>query len=118
MFAVIFSQDQDLAEVVNEVKEIARDTNRWIKVVSAFPTGPAATAQRGVNGAEWYPMVQAFYDACLDLRDYRPKDFKMNPLPGEMPEWPLTMSDTCLRLTPNLLAASRHAEAQRVSRQS
>ncbi|MCE2493452.1 MAG: NYN domain-containing protein [Alphaproteobacteria bacterium] len=71
--AVIFSQDQDLAEVVNEVKEIARDTNRWIKVVSAFPTGPAATAQRGVNGAEWYPMDQAFYDACLDLRDYRPK---------------------------------------------
>ena len=71
--AVIFSQDQDLAEVVREVKEIARDTNRWIKVVSAYPTGPAATVQRGINGAEWYPMDQAFYDACLDLRDYRPK---------------------------------------------
>jgi len=71
--AVIFSQDQDLAEVVSEVKEIARDTNSWIKVVSAFPTGPAATARRGVNGVEWYRMDQAFYDACLDLRDYRPR---------------------------------------------
>ena len=71
--AVIFSQDQDLAEVVREVKEIARDTDRWIKVVSAYPAGPAATAQRGIDGAEWYPMDQAFYDACLDLRDYRPQ---------------------------------------------
>lgn len=70
--AVIFSQDQDLAEVVREVKEIARDTDRWIKVVSAYPAGPAATASRGVDGADWYPMDQAFYDACLDERDYRP----------------------------------------------
>lgn len=70
--AVIFSQDQDLAEVVKEVKEIARDSGRWIKVVSAYPAGPAATVQRGINGADWYPIEQAFYDACLDTRDYRP----------------------------------------------
>lgn len=69
--AVIFSQDQDLAEVVKEVKEIARETNRWIRVVSAYPSGPAATSRRGIEGAEWYRMDQAFYDACLDLRDYR-----------------------------------------------
>ena len=71
--AVIFSQDQDLAEVVREVKDIARETDRWIKVVSAFPAGPEATSKRGINGAEWYPMDQAFYDACLDPRDYRPR---------------------------------------------
>ena len=70
--AVIFSQDQDLAEVVKEVKEIARDSGRWIKVVSAYPAGPAATVERGINGADWYPIGQAFYDACLDTRDYRP----------------------------------------------
>ena len=69
--AVIFSQDQDLAEVVTEVKEIGRDTNRWIRVVCAYPVGPTATAHRGINGAEWYKMNQTFYDACLDLRDYR-----------------------------------------------
>ena len=71
--AVIFSQDQDLAEVVKEVKDIARETDRWIKVVSAFPSGPEATSKRGINGADWYRMDQAFYDACLDPRDYRPR---------------------------------------------
>ncbi len=71
--AVIFSQDQDLAEVVKEVKDIARDTGRWIRVVSAYPVSPAATAKRGINGAEWYRMDQAFYNACLDERDYRPR---------------------------------------------
>ncbi len=71
--AVIFSQDQDLAEVVDEVKDIAQASARWIKVASAFPAGAAATSRRGINGAEWFPMDQAFYDACLDHRDYRPK---------------------------------------------
>ena len=71
--AVIFSQDQDLAEVVKEVKDIASETDRWVKVVSAFPSGPEATSKRGINGADWYRMDQTFYDACLDPRDYRPR---------------------------------------------
>ena len=71
--AVIFSQDQDLAEVVKEVKDIASETDRWVKVVSAFPSGPAATSRRGIDGADWYRMDQPFYDACLDPRDYRPR---------------------------------------------
>ena len=71
--AVISSQDQDLAELVREVNEIARDTDRWIKVASVYPAGPAATSGRGVDGAEWYPMDRAFYDACLDPRAYRPR---------------------------------------------
>lgn len=69
--AVIFSQDQDLAEVIREVKEIARNQDRWIKVVSAYPSGPSATSTRGIDGAEWYKMDQTFYDACLDPKDYR-----------------------------------------------
>ncbi len=78
--AVIFSQDQDLAEVVGEIKDIARDAGRWIKVVSAYPSGPEATAERGIDGAEWYRMEQPFYDACLDERDYRPKS-RRRPAP-------------------------------------
>ena len=74
--AVIFSQDRDLAEVVRDVKEIARDTGRWIKVVSAYPAGPRATAARGIDGADWFRMDRAFYDACLDDRDYRPEEFR------------------------------------------
>lgn len=70
--AVIFSQDQDLAEVVQEVKETARLVDRWIKVACAYPIGPRATSPRGINGADWVQMDQAFYDACLDPHDYRP----------------------------------------------
>ena len=70
---VIFSQDQDLAEVVQEVKEIARSANRWNKIVCALPSGPNATSSRGIAGTDWYRMDRTFYDACLDQRDYRPK---------------------------------------------
>lgn len=69
--AVIFSQDQDLAEVVADVIEIARVQHRWIKLACAFPEGPNATAHRGIDKTEWIPMDQAFYDACLDSHDYR-----------------------------------------------
>ena len=71
--AVIYSQDQDLYEVVEEVKEIAAEQNRWIKVACAFPSGPNATSNRGIDGTDWIKMSQAFYDACLDPRDYRPR---------------------------------------------
>lgn len=71
--AVIFSQDQDLAEVAEEIREIARSQDRWVKIVSAFPSGPHATANRGIDKTDWFRMDQPFYDACLDPRDYRPK---------------------------------------------
>lgn len=71
--AVIFSQDQDLVEAADEVREIARLQNRWIKVVSAFPVGPCATTKRGIDRTDWFEMDQTFYDACLDPYDYRPK---------------------------------------------
>lgn len=70
--AVIFSQDQDFAEVAREVRDIARSQRRWIKVVSAFPYGRGTTTSRGINGTDWFRMNHAFYDNCLDDRDYRP----------------------------------------------
>jgi uncharacterized LabA/DUF88 family protein len=69
---VIFSQDQDLAEVVAEVKEIAGEQFRWIKIVSAYPSGPNATSSRGITGADWLPIIQGVYDQNLDPKDYRP----------------------------------------------
>ena len=71
--AIIYSQDQDLNEVVSEIKEIAADQNRPIVVASAFPTGPRASSRYGIRGAEWIKIDQAFYEECLDPRDYRPK---------------------------------------------
>ena len=69
--AVIFSQDQDFVEVAVEIRNIARTEGRWLKIASAFPSGPQATARRGIDKTDWFRMDRAFYDACLDPRDYR-----------------------------------------------
>lgn len=71
--AVIFSQDQDLSEVAKEVRDIAVSQGRWIKLVCAFPDSPTVINRRGVNGTDWFRFDRAFYDACIDGRDYRPK---------------------------------------------
>ena len=71
--AVLFSQDQDLAEVVDEVKEIAADQGRRIGICCPFPSGPNATSRRGVDRTGWFRMDEAFYNACLDPKDYRPR---------------------------------------------
>jgi len=70
--AVIFSQDQDLAEVVQEVREISKEQDRWLQICCAFPHGPKATSRRGIEKTVWFKMDQAFYDACIDPTDYRP----------------------------------------------
>lgn len=69
--AVIFSQDQDFAEVAREIREISQSQERWIKLVSAFPDGGGTTRSRGINGADWFRMDRTFYNECLDSRDYR-----------------------------------------------
>lgn len=71
--AVIFSQDQDLSEVVDEIKLIARQQARWIRVACAYPTSPTVQNRRGINGADWIQIDRASYDGCIDTRDYRPK---------------------------------------------
>lgn len=71
--AVIFSQDQDLAEVADDVREISAAAGRWIKVACAFPDSPTATAKRGIAKTDWFRIDRALYDSCLDPSDYRPK---------------------------------------------
>ena len=68
--AIIFSQDGDLVEAVEEVHEIAREQNRWIQVECAYPVAP------GVNS--WpirrtipRQITKAIYDTCIDRTDYR-----------------------------------------------
>lgn len=69
--ALVFSQDQDLSEVADEVREIARREARWIKIASAFPVGPTSKNRRGINNTDWIRIDRMTYDACLDPRDYR-----------------------------------------------
>lgn len=71
--AIVFSQDQDLAEVAHEIRDIAEAQGRWLKIGSAFPHGPNATVRRGIDRTDWFQMDRDFYDACLDPRDYRPR---------------------------------------------
>lgn len=76
---LIFSQDQDLAEVAAEIRVIAREDDRWIKVASAYPVGPGTTNRRGVDRTDWIRIDQATYDRCIDPLDYR------RPLEGQSP---------------------------------
>lgn len=71
--ALIFSQDQDLSEVAAEIRAIAQEQNRWIKIASSYPVSPTVPNARGINKTDWVPITRAVYDACLDPRDYRPK---------------------------------------------
>jgi uncharacterized LabA/DUF88 family protein len=74
--ALVFSQDQDLSEVADEIREISSDQDRWIKVACAFPTSPTYANTRGIKGADWIKIDRVMYDACIDPLDYRPKGKK------------------------------------------
>jgi uncharacterized LabA/DUF88 family protein len=74
--ALIFSQDQDLSEVADEVRAIAAQQKRWIKLACAFPSSPTYNNKRGINKTDWVRIDRAMYDACLDPKDYRPKQGK------------------------------------------
>lgn len=71
--ALVFSQDQDLSEVADEIRLISREQDRWLKMACAFPVSPVEPKTRGINGTDWIKINRAAYDACLDPRDYRPK---------------------------------------------
>ena len=68
---LVFSQDQDLSEVADEIRVIARQQSRWIKLASAFPSSPTSRNRRGINGTDWIEISRAVYVTCLDLKDYR-----------------------------------------------
>lgn len=71
--ALIFSQDQDLSEVAEEVRVIAREQGRWIKIASAFPCLSNSSNRRGIDKTDWIRIDRSTYDACLDTYDHRPK---------------------------------------------
>ena len=72
----IFSQDQDLSEVAKEIPYIAREQNRWIRVVSAYPYNEDIEDlnKRGIDFTDWIKIDRDTYDQCIDSRDYIGKD--------------------------------------------
>lgn len=71
--ALIFSQDQDLTEAVDEIKSIAVKESRWLNVKCAFPVSPVSRNKRGINKTDWIKIDRAAYDHCIDPYDYRKK---------------------------------------------
>jgi uncharacterized LabA/DUF88 family protein len=69
--AVIFSQDQDLAEAASDVRDISVSSRRWIRMACAFPWSPSAQKRRGINNTEWIRVSAGDYAAATDPRDYR-----------------------------------------------
>ena len=68
---IIFSQDQDLSEVAEEIRVIAEEQKRWIKIASAFPVSPTYQNKRGINKTDWIKFDKKTYDSCIDPKDYR-----------------------------------------------
>ncbi len=64
--ALIFSQDQDLAELVSEIRTLSGKQNRWLKIASAFPVGPGTNNTRGINNTDWIQIDRTLYDKCID----------------------------------------------------
>jgi uncharacterized LabA/DUF88 family protein len=71
--ALVFSQDQDLSEVADEIRAISAAQNRWLKMATAYPCSPTSRNKRGVNKTDWIHIDRGVYDACLDPTDYRRK---------------------------------------------
>jgi uncharacterized LabA/DUF88 family protein len=67
---VVFSQDQDLSEAADEIRVIARQQMRWLRIASAFPVSPTCSNSRGINKTDWIRITRNVYDRCIDTRDY------------------------------------------------
>lgn len=65
--ALIFSQDSDLAEAVQEVDSLRRELNRWLVVDCAFPESPRTW---GIAGARPIRFDKRLYDTAIDPLDY------------------------------------------------
>lgn len=67
--AVIFSQDGDLAEAVQDAFQIAATQRRRITVECAYPVD-GITPQHGIKHAYPLEFDRTVYDSCLDLTNY------------------------------------------------
>jgi len=69
--ALIFSQDQDLSEAADEIRNISRERNIYAEIASAFPENCDPAYRRGINKTTWHTISKSEYDSCLDPIDYR-----------------------------------------------
>lgn len=70
---LVFSQDQDLSEVAREIRLIAREQKRRLRIACAYPLSPTTRNKRGIDGTDWIEISRDTYNTCIDVRDYRSK---------------------------------------------
>ena len=75
---VLFSTDQDFTELNDTVQVISESQQRQIRLVSAFPS-TRSDPRYGITGFDWFRIPKPMYDACIDPRDYRPRDSRPRP---------------------------------------
>jgi hypothetical protein len=68
--AVVFSQDQDLAEIMEYVNVISVQQRRHVEFYSAFPFAPGMKNDRGINHMRPLYIDRGLYDSCRDPRRY------------------------------------------------
>src|SRR2546426_4815283 len=66
--AIVFSQDQDLAEAAKEIRTIAREQSRWIKIASAYPTSPTYKKKEELIIQTGYKLIGLFIIHALTQR--------------------------------------------------
>ena len=67
--AIVFSQDGDLVEAVQEVRRIGRQQNRWVQVECAYPVAPGVDSWP-IKGTVQRQFTKAIYDPCIDPTYY------------------------------------------------
>lgn len=65
--ALVFSQDGDLAEMVQELEGLRRELNRCLVVDCAFPDAPRAW---GIGGARPIRFDKRLYETAIDPANY------------------------------------------------
>jgi hypothetical protein len=66
---IVFSQDGDLVEAVQEARRIAREQKRWIQLECAYPIA-AGVQSWPIKGTVPRQITKPAYDACTDPTYY------------------------------------------------
>jgi uncharacterized LabA/DUF88 family protein len=73
--ALLFTQDQDFAELASEIKTLAREDGRWVQVASAFPD--KGTGRGGVYGTLPIVIDQESFARALDTAENRQRRIRL-----------------------------------------